>query len=281
MDVLKKFPVEEKTINVQNYPLTFKQSGRGFPLILTHTSHAYAKYFLSNLPKGKNNQVLTLDIPGYYHYGRQKNPILTIDLFVDLMALLFDKLQFEKVDLIGECLGSYIVLKFAARYPQKVRKAIALALPLRVFHPKIQKSVGPIIYFLARHRLAGEISKFLLTTPNLGVAIGNYIGGYSRLKDFLKLDRYLFFKRDFDPRVFFGIIADLLKTNPEEIYKKIGSKILFVAGTKDFTNHPKEIQKVSQKIKNSSCVFLPEADHALIENKTEEVNQIVSNFLLR
>lgn len=281
MNVVKKFPVEEKTIKIQGYPLTFKQSGQGFPLILTHTSHAYAKYFLSNLPEGKNYQVFTLDIPGYYHYGRQKNPILTIDLFVDLMASFFDKLQFKKVDIIGECLGSYIVLKFAAKYPQKVRKAIALALPLRVFHPKIQTSVGPIIYFLARHRLAGEIVKFLFTTPNPGVAIANYIGGYSRLKDFLKLDRYIFFKRDFDPQVFFGIIADLLKTNPEEIYKKIDSKILFVAGTKDVINHPKEIQKVSQKMKTTSCVFLPEADHAVIENKTEEFNQIVSNFFLR
>lgn len=276
-----KFSVEEKTLEIDGYPLTFKQSGEGFPLILTHTSHAYAKYFLSNLPKEKNYQVLTLDIPGYYHYGRQKKPILTIDLFVELMADFFDQLGLKKVDMIGECLGSYIVLKFAAKYPQKIRKAIILAPPLRVFHPKAQKSFRPVIEFLAKHQFVGEITKFLLSHPNPGVAIGNYIGGYSGLRDFLKLDRYIFFKRDFDPRVFFGIIADLLQTNPKKIYEKIDSQILFVSGTKDFANREKEVREVCRKMKGVICVFLPGADHALIEKETKSFNRIVMNFFLK
>lgn len=250
-------------------------------MILTHTSHAYAKYFLSTLPKRKKYQVITLDIPGYYHYGRQKKPILSIDLFIDLMADFFDKLDLKKVDLIGECLGSFIVLKFAAKYPQKIRKAIVLAPPLRVFHPKAQKSVRPAIEFLAKYRLAGEISKFFFSHPNPSVAIANYIGGYSGLRDFLKLDQYIFFKKDFDPRIFFGIIADLLRTNPQKIYEIINSQILFVSGTKDFANREKEVREVCQKIKGSTCVFLPKADHALIEKETKKFNQIVMNFLLK
>jgi len=281
MAALPKELIEEKTLVVQGYPLTYKCSGTGRSLILTHTSHAYAKHFLSTLPAGEKYQVITLDIPGYYHYGRQRKPILTIDLFVDLMADFFDQLGLEKVNLIGECLGSFIVLKFAAKYPRKTYKAIALAPPLRVFHPKVQKSVRPLIEFLAEHRLAGEIVKFLFSHPNPGVAIANYIGGYSGLKDFLKLDRYIFFKRDFDPMIFFGIIADLLRTDPEKIYEKIDSQILLISGVKDFANREKEVREVCKKIKGATCILLPEADHALIEKETQKFNQIVMNFLLK
>lgn len=271
----------EETVPVRGYPITFKKCGQGFPLILTHTSHFYAKYFFASLPKNTPYQLYTLDIPGYYHYGHQKKPILSIDLFVDLMAELLEKLEIERADFIGECLGSYLVLKFAAKYPEKVRRSILLAPPLRVFHPKVKKSIYPLISFLAKNRIAGKIAKFILSHPNPFVAVANYAGGYSELKDFLKLDRYIFFKRDFDPRIFFGIIADLFRTDPEEIYRKVNSEILIISGTKDLSNSTGGIKEISRKIKNSKYILIPNADHALIEKRTKEANEIIQKFLLK
>jgi len=267
---MNKPPVKEKIINLQGYPLTFKESGQGQPLIFIHTTHLYAKYF-ANLQSNKY-KIITLDIPGYYHYGQQKKPITSIDLFVDLMADFFQKLNFTKVDLIGECLGTTIVAKFALEYPQQVKRLILICPPLKVNQPKLS------LFFdhLAKSPFWGKLAKALIIYPNPIVGLLKTLFGYGSLS---QKGTYLLFQKNFDQRVFFGILADFFKIDQVKILKQVKTKTLIIAGKKDLFNDEVKIKNICQQKKNFTCANLAEADHRLIDKQTENFHQIVSKFL--
>lgn len=270
--------VELGSVDIDGVNLAFKKSGTGSPLILIHTHHPYAKYFLTSLPQKTNYQVLTVDIPGYYS-EKQKEPVETIDQFIDLLAKLFDYLGFQKVDLSGECLGSVIVLKFAAKYPQKIRKLVVVSLPLRIFDSKIKKTLGPTLSFLKNNKIAGGLAKLLMRW-NLWRGITNFLGGYQGLGEVFKQETLLVSKFNFDQKVFFGILSDLLKINPRQLLEKNRSDTLFVIGEKDKMTKRKEIIKFCQTRKNANYALVPKANHALVSKNTKEFNQIVTKFLL-
>jgi len=276
--MIKNYLIKKQILKIKGINLSFKKSGKGSPLILVHTHHPYAKYFLSHLPKNKNYQVLTVDIPGYYS-EKQKKAVETIDQFVNLLAKLFDHLDFQKVDLLGECLGSVVVLKFAAKYPQKVKKIVVVSFPWRVFDVKIKKTLCPILHFLKNNKIAGKLGKFIIRF-NLWLGITNFLGGYQGIWDIFKQETLLIGKHNFDERVFFGIILDLLKTNPRQLLEKNKSKTLFVCGEKDRITKKNEIIKFCQKAKNASYALIPKANHALLSKNTKEFNKIVTKFLL-
>lgn len=272
-------PIVKKALDIDGYKIEYKSSGNGFPLVLIHTHHPYAKYFLSSLPKNTNYQVITLDIPGYYSAG-QKKPVETIDQFINLLDKLFARLEFKRVDLIGECLGSVIVLKYAVKYPKRVRKLILVSLPLRVFGSKVKKTVGPLFFFLRKYRLAGNFAKTLIRF-NLWRGITNYFGGYQGFWALFKQETLRVSQWNFDPRVFWGILANLFEIDIEKLVGKIKSKAIFIIGDKDRVTQKKKILKFCQQRKDASCEIIHGANHALVTTHTRRFNQIITKFLFK
>jgi len=270
---------KKSSVGINGINLSFQISGRGFPLVLIHTDHTYAKYFLSSLSASQNFQVITIDIPGYYSTG-QKKAVDTLDKFIDLLDKLFDQLKFKKVDLLGECLGSVIVLKYAAKYPQRVRKLIVVSLPLRVFDRPIKKSFHPMVAFFKNYKIAGSLAKFIIRL-NLWRQITDFFGGYQGFWDLFNREAALVSKFNFDQRVFWGVLTDLFETDIKKILQNLKSETLFVAGEKDKVTKKKEIMKLCQQHPNTSCAFIPKANHALVSKNTRQFNQLVTKFLLK
>lgn len=270
--------VKEQKIVINGVDLTYKIAGNGQPLVLIHTHHPYAKYFLENLPKEAQYQVLTINTPGYYS-DKQAKPVETIDQFTNLLSQLFDKLNFKKVDLMGECLGSVIALKFAAHYPQKVRKLVLVSLPLRVFNFEVKKSLGPILASLHKNYLLGRVGKLLILL-NIWRSISDFLGGYQGLWDVVQQETLLVSRFNFDQRVFFGVLSDLLKTDIKKVFRQLKSETLLVIGDKDKVTRKKEIEKICREKKNCSWALILKANHALVVKNTSQLHQIVLKFLL-
>jgi len=276
---MKEQKVEQHSLNINGFEIEYKSSGTGFPLILIHTHHPYAKYFLTSLPAGKKYQVITINIPGYYSTG-QKKPVDTLDKFIDLLDQLFTQLKLEKVDLLGECLGSVIALKYAAKYPQRVRKLVVVSLPLRIFDPALKKSLSPLLSLLHKHHLAGSLVKAIIRL-NLWRQITDFLGGYRGFWDLFNQEAALVSKFNFDQRVFWGVLTSLLETDIKNILQNLKSATLFVAGEKDKVTKRKEIMKFCREHKNASYAFIPKANHSLVSKNTKEFNKIVTGFLLK
>ena len=272
-------PIPLQTLTINGFQIEYQSSGSGFPLVLIHTSHSYAKYFARSLPLKTRYQILTVDVPGYYSEGGKK-PVATIDQFIDLLELLFKNLGLGKVDLLGECLGAIIVLKFAEKYPKRVRKLIAVSPPLRAFGYKFKKTFGPFFLFLRRSQLAGQTAKAFVRF-NLWRGIAAYFGGYRGFWDLFHQETLRVSKINFDPRVFWGILASLFEIDINSVINGIKVETLFILGEKDLMTKKKEVLKYCREKKNLKVKIIPNANHALVSSHTQEFNLLVSAFLLK
>lgn len=270
--------VEKYVLNINGYQVEYQSSGSGFPLVLIHTRHSYAKYFLSSLPEGKSYRVITIDIPGYYSVGGKK-PVTTVDQFLDLLEALFIKLNLKEVDLLGECLGAIIVLQFAQKYPRRIRKLIAVSPPLRVFGNKFRKTFGPFFFLLRRSRLAGRTAKAFVRF-NLWRGVAAYFGGYRGFWDLFHQETLRVSKINFDPRVFWGILANLFEIDIKNIVGGVKTETLFILGSKDLMTKKKEILKYCKEKKNLNLKIIAGANHALVSSHTKQFNSLVTKFLL-
>jgi pimeloyl-ACP methyl ester carboxylesterase len=132
---------------------------------------------------------------------------------------------------------------------------------------------------LKNNKIAGKLGKFLIRF-NLWRGITNFLGGYQGIWDIFKQETFLVSKQNFDQKVFFGILFDLLKINPRQLLEKNQSQTLFVCGEKDRITRKKEIIKFCQTRKNAHYALIPKANHALVSKNTKEFNKIVTKFLL-
>lgn len=271
--------IKKIKIKIGASEITFKQSGCGRPLVLIHTDHTYPEYFLSHLPKEGLFQVLKTEIPGFYNQASGL-PITKIDQFLDLLEQAFNQLNLGKIDLMGKCLGAALVLAFAAKYPQRVRRIVAVALATKTLSPTAKKIGNPTLSFLNRHQLwAIKVRKIM--NFSFWRRITNFMGGYYNWLGIFKPGNTLIRKTNSDPKVFFGVFKDYLTMDIKKILKKVDKEVLFINGDRDLTASKKEIIKLTQiNPEKFSYAIVPKANHALVFNNTEEFNQIVTKFLL-
>lgn len=270
---------KKSSVRINGINLNFQISGRGFPLVLLHTDHTYAKYFLNHQPVDQKFQIITLHIPGFYEPGGRK-PVLTIDQFTDLLEKLFQKLNLGKVDLMGKCLGATLAFKFAAKYPQRVRKIVAVAIATKTLSPWVKKIGLSPLSELACHPTGAKFVRGLIDSASWR-RVTNFLGGYYSFKEIFNPKNSLIRKHEANPQVFFSILADYLKTDFDSVLGKINCPVLFVNGEKDLTSTEKDLLKITRKKPNFSSAIIPNATHGLIYNNTEELHKIVTEFLLK
>lgn len=115
-----------KTFNFQGWPIKYKQSGAGSPLILLHnggTAHVIwreVEPFLAG-----EYEVFAFDLLGY---GASAKPGsgYTLNRYLDFIESFIDRHRLAPVNLAGNCMGSSISLGLAQRRPEKVRAAVLI-----------------------------------------------------------------------------------------------------------------------------------------------------------
>lgn len=66
---------------------------------------------------GKEYRVISFDVPGH-GISEVKGEIHTMEFIADTIAALLQKIEVEKVDVVGHSMGGYIALAFAKKYEQ-------------------------------------------------------------------------------------------------------------------------------------------------------------------
>ncbi len=102
--------------------LHVESSGSGAPLLLIHGWGMHGGMWrVVTAPLAQHFRVLALDLPGH-GYSKRVVP-LTLDAIVDELAVQFD----EPLAICGWSLGGQIALRWAARYPQKIKRLALIA----------------------------------------------------------------------------------------------------------------------------------------------------------
>lgn len=276
----KIMPASSKKLDLKldGYHFSISKSGMGFPLILIHAWHPYAKSLLKSLPP-ETYQIISFDTPGYY--SRTSGKLITnLSDLNSLLKSLLDHFGFKKVDLLGQCLGGVITLNFGAQYPERVRNLIVFTPPLLCYEPKINRALKTIFSTLEKNKLAQTLTTHLIIKRQLLQEFTHLFGGYKGLADIFAKEADLVSQTDFNPQVLFGLLSSAFKLNFWDVSKQIKARTLFVSGEKDLLTQNSSLKRLVNKMENSSYKIIPSARHSIVVKNTEELNKLVLPFLI-
>jgi pimeloyl-ACP methyl ester carboxylesterase len=116
---------------VNGINLYYEVHGAGRPMILLHGGLGSGEMFGPALPLlAEHHQVIVPDLQGHGRTADIDRPI-DIRLMADDMAALIDHLKLGKPDVVGYSLGGGVALQTALKYPQKIRRLVAVSANIR------------------------------------------------------------------------------------------------------------------------------------------------------
>ncbi|HYN53257.1 MAG TPA: alpha/beta hydrolase [Methylotenera sp.] len=123
-----KFSGEELFIKLTDGEvLRVIKTGHGEPLILMHTIRTQIEFFSELIPfYAKNYTVYAVDLPGHGQSSINKKINYDEPYLRKSMIDLINKLNLEKITLVGESIGATLSLTIAASIPNKIKQVIAV-----------------------------------------------------------------------------------------------------------------------------------------------------------
>ncbi|MEJ2439584.1 MAG: alpha/beta hydrolase [Gammaproteobacteria bacterium] len=123
-------PVQQSFVHdpVFNARVRLLQAGRQHDsvIVLVHGLNASADVWQPFIPAlSKYFHVLAFDLPGFGESSKG-NKLYSPDNYVTFMHKLFARLNIKRVILAGHSLGGNIALRYAATYPQQVRRLVLI-----------------------------------------------------------------------------------------------------------------------------------------------------------
>lgn len=128
--VLSRFPFGQKYVNTsygRTFMLTFGQESNP-PVILLHGSCSNSAFWFPEIMAlSSHYRVYAVDIIGEAGNSEEFRPDLNSDAFALWMKDVLQALGLERAAVIGNSLGGWMALKFAAAYPECVSRLILVA----------------------------------------------------------------------------------------------------------------------------------------------------------
>lgn len=257
---------QEKEVLINNLRINYKIFGNGnIPIILLHgwgiNSDKYVETANQLVIHDSRFMILVLDLPGF---GKSNEPstIWGVDDYVELIKNFSNNLKLENIILIGHSFGGRIAIKFAAKYPEKIKALIltgaagikrTLTVKQKTFY--YLAKIGKIFFSLPL------ISKFeKLAQKVLYKATGekDYYNAQGVMKETFK-----------------KVIAEDLTPSLE----KINKPTLLVWGENDLSTPISDAYIMKERIKKSELVIIEKANHGVPYKNPDEFSKIASNFI--
>jgi 2-hydroxy-6-oxonona-2,4-dienedioate hydrolase len=113
-----------RRIQVGAWSTRVLESGEGTPFILLHGTGGHLEAFARNLRAlSARYRVIAYDFPGH-GWTTAATADLEIDDYIGHLLGLMDALNIQRAHLSGESLGGWVAVKFAARFPDRVRRLV-------------------------------------------------------------------------------------------------------------------------------------------------------------
>lgn len=140
---------QSKFIEIDGMQVHYRIEGEGEPLILVHGTGAMLQTWDDwvNL-LSLHYKIIRMDIPAFGLTGPRPDNVYNDSMYTDFLNQFVTKLEIDSFNLAGNSLGGLIAWKYAAAYPQKVKKLILV--DPGGFHSRNQKG-GSFIFKLARN----------------------------------------------------------------------------------------------------------------------------------
>lgn len=220
--------------------LFYEEQGSGTPLILLHGNGEDGTYFVHQLAYfSKNYRVIAVDTRGHGKSPRGSAPF-TMDQFAEDLWNFLDQRSIDRAVVLGFSDGANIAMKFAFRYPERVRALILNGGNLNAKGVKRSVQIPIEIGYRMAKLFAGRSPKARKNAEILGLMVH-------------------------EPNI------------PVSELRRIDVPALVIAGTKDMIrgSHTREI---AAGIPNARLVLIP-GDHFIANREPDAFNRAVEDFL--
>jgi pimeloyl-ACP methyl ester carboxylesterase len=214
--------------------------------------------------------VIRYDVRGFGQSNRAHDPHNPAE---DLKALL-DYLKIDKAHLVGFSMGGTIALNFAAHYPERVNKIVAVDADIDGFTnytPELKGTFDKIIYLASHQGWHDEEQEVWLRSRlmRLYAADNRAIINLSEITADYNGDHFI------NPRInpIFGSPATL------ELLPNITAPTLVIIGEKDEESIHRIGQVLTEKIPAAQKVIIKDAGHLSNMDKPKVFNKTVMQFL--
>ena len=220
----------------------------------------------------KDYRVVRFDLPGSGLSEPDPTGDYTDARTLALIGALMDRLQIDQARVIGNSIGGRIAWKFAAEYPQRVRKLVLIS-------PDGFASAG--FGYGDKHTVPASIKlmRYFLPRTLVRQSIASAYGNPSALTE-ETLDRYYDLMRA--PGVRQAMIERMEQTfllDPEPLLRKISAPTLLVWGEKDALIPFGNADDYLRAIRDARLVSFPELGHVPQEEAPALSVQPVQSFL--
>ncbi|CAO3655527.1 unnamed protein product [Mucor hiemalis] len=213
-------------------------------------------------------------------------------LYTSQLALLLQKVGWDKTDVIGVSLGGGIATSFTAFYPEMVNKLVLIA-PAGAMKdtdmPLISKFVRlPFVYQFVTNQpyvkplLLSVIQRFAKSTRLQQSGLDD--DTTKTIAKITKIATYQFIHHPGFFRAFLGTVVDFPFTALGERYKKVGHEtdrsILVIWGDKDTTVPFYHHEQVQEWLPKSKLVVYKDQGHDVLITRWKSVNEEIETFLI-
>lgn len=249
--------------------LNYRLEGKGKTLVFIHGLSDNLDYWQPLIqPLKKSYQILSYDLRGHgsSELGNEK---ISMDTYVEDLLKLLDKLELNKVNLIGLSLGGAIALSFSIKYPSRVSSIILMS----SFYKSDKHLTN--VFNTFKTSLEKSFTDFFDTILPL-VLCPEVIKDYEDELNFIKdtasktanVDSYI------------KAVDACLNYNIENELRYINVPTLILAGKYDEITLPDNQIELHEKIGNSKIIILDNVKHnILIGENIAKISDIITEFI--
>lgn len=214
---------------------------------------------------GKSNRMIAFDVPGH-GISEVKGEIHTIPFLAETAAMLLDKLEVEKVTIVGHSMGGYIALALAKLRPDLCTKLVLLHSTPDSDTPEKAANREREIAIIE----SGRKELLARTNPSKSFAKDNKKKFAEEIEN-MELQAMI---TDDD-----GIVALLKGMSKREdfndIVENLGDRAMIVFGEKDQYMPLEYCQSVAEKHKKAKILWLEESGHnGHIEQEAKFIDEL-------
>lgn len=192
----------------------------------------------------------------------------SVDVCARILTRFAKELSDEPKILVGISLGGAIAIKMLADHPEKYSKAILINSFTQIKPKNTQNTIF----------LATRIFKaMLLSIEDQATFMASRLFPSDEDAPFRQMiiDQI----KATNPKIYKRALVNIGLLNYDEYLKRIATPCLVITGANDSTILPESQARMAKMIKNSLQIVIPEAGHAVIVQKPDQVNCKIMKFL--
>lgn len=270
----------ERFLTVDGIRLYCQIRGSGPPALLVHGLGMSSYTWRHNIDAlAKHFTVYAPDLRGFGHSDRPNKRGYSLYYHQQALLKLLDVLELEQVDYIGSSMGGEIGLRIAINHPHRINRLVLIA--SAAYREEIPRTFRWLSYLPYRPLVGPWLHRHVLTEPVIRAALREAYYRPERIaEEEMRLMMAPILAQESGP-AFQRFIREFDFAKEKARYHEINHSTLILAGVHDRVIPLAHLQRLHRELSNSTLVVVEDSGHLLHEEKPEEINQHILNFLCK